>query len=284
MVRHLLQQFTECFDLLETFTGENFFNSRRGVWMHYPHKGNVRIAVDTWRRFAELWTKERDATEAWCQNYFAANRTTIFKNYWISLGANAMTEHLDRSPEVGNPPNSRLPDMHPAFAEPWTEAVRIVEAIHQRKPIEYCNVPEILEIHAGKQCENNGFYCWYCDDMETRWLHKLRDEACASNNIFLSPNARRTFTCPVDKAWTGPPTKPTSTAPRHKSMDGKTPFQAMKAFIDATSDIRFALKDRQYMGHSDHDDFLKVWTHRLLVDALIPLDAARIAEIEALLP
>lgn len=277
MVRHLLKQITEYFEILETFTGENYFDHCRGTWMFYPHKGNVRIAIDTWTSFVDLWTRERDTIEAWCQNYLAANRVAIFNQYMTDIGTKAINELFD-SGRLKTPADFQWPD-----ANEWNEAVQLATEAHAKNSMDRCDDPAILEIHEGRECDYNGFFCWHCDDMEWRWNKKVKDDLHANDNVFLNERARRyADPCAPPATWTGPAVV-SATPPNHGSLDGKTPFQAMKAFIDNTMFLRFTLKDRKYDTNTEYVDFLKVWTHRHDIDATLPVHSARIAEIEALL-
>lgn len=277
MVRHLIRQITKYFEILDTFTGENFFNHERGCWMFYPHKGNVRIAIDTWTSFADLWTRERESIETWCQNYLAENRVAIFNQYMIDMGTTAIKQLLDRG-HMDLPADFAWHQLHE-----WIEAVQLANDAYAKKSIDRCDDPAILAIHEGLQCNNNGFFCWHCDDMESRWTMKVMSEVHANDNIFLNERAKRNWTLvepPI--GWSGPAFS-TNSPPNHAPLDGKTPFQAMKAFIDTTMNLRFVLEDRKYVSNTEYNDFLKVWTNRHSIDAALPIHSARIEEIEALI-
>jgi hypothetical protein len=198
----------------------------------------------------------------------------------IDIGTKAIEQLLDgRRMELSADFESYWPDM-----DEWREAVQLAEEALAKKSIDRCDDPAILAIHEGIQCESNGFFCWHCDDMEWRWHRKVLEEVHMNDNIFLNERARRNWTLrDPPESWPGPAPVPAPPHVRHGSMDGKTPFQAMKAFIAATDDVRYALKDRQYTRTSDQDDFLKVWKIRQFLDATLPVDAARVAAIEALL-
>ncbi len=277
MVRQILEQFSECFAIHETFTGENFFNSRRGVWMFYPHKGNVRVAADTWRRFAALWTEHRAALNDWCTTYLDAHRPEIFARYYIERGAAALLAAFDRRAAI------ECEDII-CGASLWTAAKQAVEAAIARLPIECCDDPTILAIHEGRQCEHNGYFCWHCDDMEAQWTRRIQDELKATQNPFLNVTAGRAFyrdyNGPVPLTWVPP--KPTREPIRFDAANGKTAFQAMKSFIEKTATIRATLKFGGAVT-SDYKLLLALWSSFDLVDSNLQAASEHVARIEELL-
>jgi hypothetical protein len=274
MVRHLLTSIAECFDILDTFDKENFFNHQRGLWMFYPHKGNVRVAADTWRRFADIWAEGHIHMRAWCANYLVEGRDNIYVRYHIELGS----AHLLARLESYRQPVTIVPEV--ATFDGWTEAVRIVDEAVAQLPFDRCNDPAILAIHEGQECNNNGFFCFICEDQELKWTYKIRDSVKTTINVFLNKNAP----CPhllAPSNWSGPP-RPIPEPIEYTPLSGKTAFQAMKALLDATMSLRFALRVKSY-AKSDYDIFILLWSVIYAVDAALPHLIERVTEIEALL-
>jgi hypothetical protein len=53
--------------------------------------------------------------------------------------------------------------------------------------------PEIEAIHEGKPCEDNGFFCWLCDDQDFRREQQRQILVKASRNIFINAALEEEF-------------------------------------------------------------------------------------------
>lgn len=252
MVQPILQQFDDLFKVLDTFDKENFYDYSRRSWMFYPHKGNVRIAADTWHAISELWLSERDTIRTWLTDYSAGNKQTIYDKYYMDAAWKLISDNLNHNwcfQIADDDFLSNCPDL-----AQWRQAEELVRAARQRMDFSNCDDEEILHRHDGEPC-NAGFICVLCEEMEHDWRSKVEAEVRATDNIFLNVASRAAFAGRPVGSWTGPPVK-VREPPNFPPIGGKTPFQAMKSVIDRMWSIRGT-----FMCHrSKYEQFIALWT------------------------
>lgn len=270
--RALLEVFATCFKDIDGFESH-----------HSVNKGNVRIAADAWRRFAALWTENRAAARAWCDEYFAANRRAIFARYMTDNASAVLNDRLEKRHWL---PTKLDPAFLYFWPNPvaWNEAVRAVDEALAKLPLDLCDDAEILAEHEGKEHDGCGFMCFVCEDMESAWTKKVLAEVRSNrHNIFLNVDLRKQF-CDAGEPpaeWTGPQHISEDNR-NHETLDGKTPSQAFSSFMSKTWHERWSLKLPRGTI-SDYDVFLIFWQHGDYVDGQLDVNAKRVDEIVALL-
>lgn len=278
MVQQIIKEFDELFKVLDTFDKENFYDYRRGNWMFYPHKGNVRIAANTWRAVAELWAAHRAPLRTWIDTYFEGNKQEIYNKFYLDAGWQLMSDNLN--------PHWRFKEADSDFLEfcpdlaAWRAAEELVRAARPRMDFRNCDDPQILAAHEGYPC-NGGLICILCDDMEHDWCGKIEAEVRRTDNIFLNKASRAAFAGREAATWTGPPMS-AQQAPVIPSIDGKTPFKAMQALIAANWPIASTFWDYG-SGIDNYETFMRLWAKYDFIDEHLDTFVATANEIEALL-
>lgn len=278
MTKQIISEFDEFFKVLDTFDKENFYDHRRGSWMFYPHKGNVRVAADTWRCIANLWSSEKASLRTWLNEYLVTNRQTIYNKFYLDAGWKLMQDNLN--------PYWRYKEADADFLEfcpdlaAWRQAEELVQAARPRMDWSNCDDPEILQKHNGQPC-NAGLVCILCDDMEHDWQGKIEAEVRRADNIFLNKASREAFAGREAATWTGPPI-PETRAPSIPSLSGKTPFKAMQGLIGCNWSISepFRCYTRKY---DEYDVFLRLWAKFDFIDEHLGSFVSAANEIEAAL-
>lgn len=276
MVQPLVKRFADLFKSLDTFDKENFYDWRRGSWMFYPHKGNVRVAAEIMDEIVGLWTERSKEIKAWMETYFESNRATIYNKYYLDAGWKLITENFN--------PHWRFQEADAEFLEncpdlvAWRQAEELVRAARPRMDWSNCDDAEILAKHDGLPC-NGGLVCILCDDMEHEWCGKIEAEVRRTNNIFLNKASRAAFTGRESTLWTGP-TRPPLIEDIFPRTEGKTPFQAMKALIECMGHIAITFNSygREY---DDYELFLRFWEKYDNIDYNIEAYQVRAHEIVA---
>lgn len=275
MVQLLVKRFADLFKSLDTYDKENFYDWRRGSWMFYPHKGNVCVAAEIIGEIVALWLGHRLEIRSWTLAYFEANRTAIYNKYYLDAGWKLMSENLN--------PHWRFQEADADFLQfcpdlaAWRAAEELVRAARPRMEWSNCDDPEILRRHEGRPC-NAGLICILCDDMEHDWCAKIEAEVRRADNIFLNKASRQAYVGSQAETWTGPIRPPLiqDIMPR---LDGKTPFQAMKALIENMGHISHVFSS---YGH-DYELFIRFWREYDYIDFNIEEYAVQAREIVDLL-
>jgi hypothetical protein len=278
MVQQIIKEFDELFKVLDTFDKENFYDWRRGSWMFYPHKGNVRVAANIFASIANLWATHRAALHTWMVTYFEENKQEIYNKFYLDAGWKLMSDNLNphwRFKEADEDFLTNCPDLMA-----WRAAEELVRAARPRMAWSNCDDQEILRKHEGVQC-NGGLICILCDDMEHDWCDKIEAEVRRADNIFLNKASRAAFAGREAATWTGP-TRPPLIEDIFPRIEGKTPFQAMKALIEHMHRISYTFNSycNQY---EDYELFLRFWSKYEYIDYNIEAYRVQAAEIVTLL-
>jgi hypothetical protein len=274
-ITEIISEFEELFKVLDTFDKENFYDHRRGSWMFYPNKGNVRVAANTRRRIADLWSINRNILKAWTDEYFAVNQEEIFNKYYLDAALKIIEDNLN--------PFWRFKEADADFLEfcpnldQWRQAEQLVHTARARMDMSNCD-PAIKEKHRGIEC-NQGLMCLLCDDIESEWHGVVRAELRRSDNIFLNVGRQCQILAPSN--WQGPP-RHQSPVPTIPSLDGMTPQKAMNTLIGHNYCISKTFK---YYGHikKEYDIFLRLWTDIDFIDEHLGSFVSAANEIEGAL-
>lgn len=273
MVQPIIQQFDDLFKVLNTFDKENFYDYGRRSWMFYPHKGNVRVAATTWTEIADLWAAKCGVLRAWLTDYLIANKQTIYEKFYMDAAEKLIKDNLNhnwRFREADEEFITHCPDLGQ-----WRMAEELIRVARARMDFSQCDDQEILHRHDGEPC-NEGFICLLHEEMELDWCAKVEEELRSTDNIFLNVESRSAF-APIDTSWTGP-AKPPISLRTFESIDGKTPFQAMKALIDRNWDLcsAFMYAERK----TEYEIFIELWNKVDFIDEHIGTYMRQVAVIK----
>lgn len=276
MVQQIIKEFDQLFKVLDTFDRENFYDYRRGCWMFYPHKGNVRIAAEIIDEIVALWMMHKDEIRTWTQTYFESNRQIIYNKYYLDAGWKLMSDNLN--------PHWRFQEADAEFLEfcpdlaAWRQAEELVRAARPHMDWSNCDDQDILRKHENLPC-NEGLICIICDDMEHDWCGKIEASVRRADNIFLNKASRAAFTGPEAIIWTGP-ARPPLIEDIFQHTEGKTPFQTMKALIEHIHKISYTFS---FYCAEDYEIFLRFWRKYEYIDYNIEMYSVYAAQIVALL-
>jgi hypothetical protein len=283
----------------------------------HPHYQNVKRAIMALEALRAFIQASLPVIDAWLQTYLDANRTELFLKFWLHHGTLHADVYIDRRVVL---------DVYPEFAQQWTATVpalvgttnttledadrQITDYFNQRDPSN-CDIEEILAHHKDKRCESNGWFCWYCEDVEHAWDSHLKNQLKASTNLFLNKSLQPAFfvamahhQVPAD--WRPPVERfdeyRGSYRPEHRprqavftnedllqdaqrrrepyKKDGKTPYQCMKEVLERVKyDDVWRL---EYGMKTEFDAFRFFWAYSSVIRQVIDLDGARCREIQEL--
>lgn len=138
----------------------------------------------------------------WSFSYLSAHRKSAWIRSMLACGQYFVKRALWNQTLDGQPPPQFLDDWNAMFygrAEVFTcdidfrVAYDIVVSAISHMDYEYCDDPNILEIHKEKPCTGDGCFCDLCETAADAWVKKIREDVGAINNIFLNPSLTDAF-------------------------------------------------------------------------------------------
>lgn len=255
MVQKIIQKFDDLFKVLDTFDKENIYDYGR----YAPHKGNVRVAIDTWTEIADLWAREREELRTWLTDYFTENKQAIYDKFYMDAAEKLIKDNLNhywQFKEADADFIAHCPDLGQ-----WRMSEELVRASRARMNFRQCDDQEILHRHDDIPC-NEGFVCLLHEEMEWDWCAKVEAELRQTDNIFLNVASRQAFIGRPVASWTGPAKSPISLRP-FESIDGKTPFQAMRSLIASSWDLRSTFR---VSSKTEYEHFISLWFKADFID------------------
>ena len=224
------------------------FNESSSDYFH-----NAPYALQKCKDLLEFMKKEAPTLREWCNRYLEENRDELYVKFWLDHGWNHLNTHNGGTGNLRFPP--RQEDLHQEFLGVWERIRRLMGEreendfqfaltklmdTHRIHDIEFCRIQEILDIHEGKPCDSNGWYCWLCDDMNEIWHRYLLNSLKETKSIFFDKNEKEIF---LHKAieeklapfgWK-PPSTTSSIEPITLETDGKTATQIMYTIVKFAS-------------------------------------------------
>ena len=197
-IKEIIKKWKQLYDLIL----ENPYDIRN------PYPINVREVIQKCRNLSKFLESNIEILRQWCVDYLAENRREVWIRFWLNNGTKEISEQING---LSNNFNDIYDIIHPDFCKEWTEyilnkvpiskdydesfktACQIVKNYHQRRNVEFCDDPEILEIHLKKECNGDGWSCYNCDDLEHTWRNKLKKDIRNVRNIFINLNSQESF-------------------------------------------------------------------------------------------
>ena len=226
-----------------------------------PLYTNVLEVVKNINEYANDIIVNRKNFNSILNQYLSENRAEIWLRFWI--------EHVNLyNPSPMNSSfdyewTTRLLNIDPKYDVSYENAQTMMKLMKSRRDMSHCDDPVILAIHEGRECEGNGWFCWHCDDMESKWADKLLKDLKLTNNVFLNPILKNEFIeyakdiVVIPASWT-PPIDYTSynehLEPEYKS--GWTTIQCIKVIVDNDYKWRPLYKLRT---DSHYSIFISMW-------------------------
>jgi hypothetical protein len=203
---------------------ENF--NRKGN----PLYTNVLEVIKNIKELANDITVCRDRFNVILNQYLSENRAEIWLRFYIENPKNPYFEQEWATYLAGR-------SVDPKYDISYENSQDMTNRMKSLRSISYCDDSEILAVHEGRECEGNGWFCWYCDDMESRWHNKLLNELKSSNNVFLNPVLQAEFVeyakgiLGIPESWSPPIEYTFYSGPVYK--DGWTRIQCMKEIVES---------------------------------------------------
>lgn len=279
---------------------------------------NVTEGVQRLRRCGNYILFNLPAIKEWCEDYLSANRKEVWLRFWLSHASEHFLDKVDDT-RYGTV-------LSPNFAEEWAAVMTgwvdssggfdvsiaslksLMNEMHEKMDVLFCDVPEIRAIHEGLECVSNGWYCDYCDDTEFRWHRYLRTEIKKSRNIFLNREIQEEFVqgaladpdIVIPETWRPPVIFPQRTLVEHTlnwhhirqsytSRLGGTPIQYLSDVLEPVTSYTdggwwFCSSGRLYFRAptqlTDFLNFFKIWPHLTTLAEIVAVDLKQVAVIE----
>lgn len=235
---------------------------------------NAPYALQKCKDLLGFMKKEAPALREWCNRYLEDHRDEIYAKLWIEIGwgffnsSNSGTGNLRLAP--------REQDIHPDFQHTWNRICSIMGQTeqndfqfaytklmetHRIHSIEFCDIPEILKIHEGKDCINNGWFCWLCDDMEEKWHRHLAKKLLETKSIFFDSAEKGKFLQKAIEAklapfgWK-PPLSQRNVPAILLQTEGKTATQIMYKIVEFAS---WQIKIFSLDSKDEYKKFTELW-------------------------
>lgn len=225
-----------------------------------PLYTNVLEVIKNIKEFANDIKLNRDRFNSILTQYLSENRAEVWIRYWIEHTKNPSFEYEWRTYLVNIDPNYDIS---------YENAQDMKNRMESLRGISHCDDPAILAIHEGLDCEGNGWFCWYCDDMEGKWTDKLLKELKLTNNVFLNPILVKDFIdyakgiVAIPESWTPPVEYTCYSGPLYK--DGWTTIQCVKEIV---SDIYYWGSLYKIKTDSHCSIFISMWFYMNTVPVL----------------
>ena len=195
-----------------------------------PLYTNVLEVIKNIKELANDITICHDRFNVILNQYLSENRAEVWLRYWIENPKNPSFEH-EWAMYVA------VKCLDPKYDISYQNSQAMTSRMESLRSISNCDDPAILAIHEGRECEGNGWFCWHCDDMESRWHDKLLNELKLSKNVFLNPVLQAEFIeyakgiVAIPDSWTPPiECKSSYVGPEYK--DGWTTIQCIREILD----------------------------------------------------
>ena len=141
---------------------------------------NVTYGLDACDSLFRHIESNLDSLVGWMREYYQANRSNIWLRQGLEAGWNSIHE--------GD-------DLPAGFDDRWPAGSQILEdyrlasraMTNYRRQLLAEPTPDILAIHAGRECEEVAGNCWHCDEMSYMWRRRLEAALYQETpgNIFL---------------------------------------------------------------------------------------------------
>lgn len=300
--------------------------------IHSDHSYNrhsyycVNVAKNVQRQlklFAYL-NEQLDVLKQCVNEYVEKKGSDDYKTFlteWLKYGIKVLTEHVNI--RLNN--NYRSGIFPPDMKEVWSpfynyssfnhymisfpQTMEIVSLIHKKDKISECDDEQILSIHTNKQCIDDMFGCFLCEDMEYKWHNKLITSYRHTNYLFMNPDLQTSFinewveANPTYHDFKFPPTKCyeidwlynpyytkkiitdynqallTAVESRsHYLQNGKTPLECLQSYTIQQT-IESSLSKIKLDKVTDFELFMYLWNYLDLYPVYIKLDSDRCNEI-----
>ena len=279
------------------------------------YHNNVIEAIGRTRLLGKHIQQNLDEIQQWLSSYLNNNRAEIYLRYWLETGNEYLLHYLDNKQDHHHI-HSRIHEWASFFDDStfltydisFANAKEIVKNAVNRMDPNLCNDPLILDIHKGRDCVSNGWFCDYCEDLEHSWKNKLVEQAKQTNNVFLNKSLHDEFVNSVlnspivsliPNTWTFPKIynglysfseKPLETmedmiqkARETRNVyekQGQTPFQACTDFISTVFSYSSGFSIQQSQMTKEWKIFRYFMNKMDVVLYVLPIDLAQCREIE----
>lgn len=208
-----------------------------------PLYTNVLEVIKNIKELVNDITVCRDRFNVILNQYLSENRAEVWLRFWI--------EHTKKKPIPLNTSFEHewatylpLRSVDPKYDISYENAQSMTNRMESLRSISNCDDPTILAIHEGRECEGNGWFCWHCDDMESRWHDKLLNELKSSNNVFLNTVLESEFieyakgivAILIPDSWTPPIESNSSPYVGPEYKDGWTTIQCIREILHRNYD------------------------------------------------
>jgi hypothetical protein len=241
-----------------------------------PLYTNVLEVIKNIKEFTNDIKLNRDRFNSILNQYLSENRAEIWIQFWIEH-AKKDELHTTYRPSPLNPSfeyewTTYLVNIDPKYDVSYENAQTMMNRMKSLRDISNCDDPAILAIHEGLECEGNGWFCWHCDSMESKWDNKLLNELKSSNNVFLNPTLEKEFInyakdiLVIPESWAPPTEYSCYNGPEYK--DGWTTIQCIKAIVESDHYWSSLYNIRR---NSDYSIFISMWSYINTVTAVLDI-------------
>ena len=273
--------------------------------------GNVRSAANAIGALRVFFISQRPYVDEWMRTMLSTRRAELWVRYWLHYGSETFHRHLQDAKPIAR--------WRPEFHAEWERVPMILDGMEtsiaaaesalddfiRRRDPSHCDQEEILALHKDKACESNGWFCWYCEDVEHEWEDYLRRQITGAKNVFFNKTLHDRFLDAVlPRLWVRPTWEPPRTfehvyrrppafltgeervaaieaARDTYARDGKTPMQCMKeVLVHVKYDEEWRL---DYSIRTEFDAFRFFWGRLPLIQHTLDADWARCEVIQGYL-
>lgn len=183
-IQTILNKWNELYENIEHFNNEKSVYNKN--WMYL---------IKSCRILSEYIYNNIDILKEWWNEYLKENRNELFIRFSLKYISDRLLKGIDWrcystsaiKPEIIEQWAQIFPISH------YEEAKEIVKTTLSKKDEKFCDDPEILKIHEGKEHYGYNWGCYYCDEVQDKWENKLYDSIKNSNNIFLNRTLQEDF-------------------------------------------------------------------------------------------
>ena len=229
-------------------------------------------------------------------DYLKKNRSEIFKSWWGSRIHSWMKDHLERWHARDLPPNAKEEWNHVFGAvAPFEAAMERADALRATLAVSFCDVPEIVAAHEGRDHHYDWDGCVYCEEQEWRWHRVLSKRLLDSPHPLLNPALLATLKGDVPSDWEPP--HEWGYMDRGMAYDreayeehlkkgrtsawkvGNTPFQKMTALIGEVF-RGGAWELPHFYQKTEYHRFMQLWDRLDLIYSTVEMDLPNMVELE----
>jgi hypothetical protein len=258
--------------------------------------GNTPLAVQRFRDLSRFLMLHEPRLREWMMDYLAKNRSEIFKSWWGSRIHSWMKDHLERWHARDLPPNAKE-EWNRVFGTtaPFEAAMERADALRATLAISFCDVPEIVAAHEGRDHHYDWDGCVHCEEQEWRWHRILSKRLLDSPHPLLNPALLATLKGDVPSDWEPP--HEWGYMDRGMAYDreayeehlkkgrtsawkvGNTPFQKMTALI-AEVFRGGAWELPHFYQKTEYHRFMQLWDRLDLIYSTVEMDLPNMVELE----